>query len=151
MIKKIIDWFRRVFLGVRKKLNKIIYNDYKWKTLDAKIFQVLNDYRIESGLTYCMLAPNRWDAICYSNVERMETTKIVSHAYFTEREEQILLDDKNAIIGEIIAFNFSTANSYLHAWKNSESHNRIILGDYNKLAIASSEDGKYVNCIFIKT
>ena len=77
----------------------------------------------------------------------------VSHANFFQRKNNLMNQAGAISVAENVAYAFSTPESIVNAWLNSEEHKHVIEVDYTDFDISAEkdEDGKwYYTNIFIK-
>ncbi len=126
---------------------------YSYSADESSMMNLVNQYREEQGLEVL----NTVNLISVQSEEHnqyMIEHNTVSHAFFTERA-QIIMNALNATnVNENLAYNYSSPQGALAAWKNSEEHRENILGDFTDIGIAISRDpqtGKpYYTMIFAK-
>lgn len=120
---------------------------------ELQLAQLINEYRVSIGKN----ALQTVNHISYKSQEHnfyMIDKKVVNHDYFTDRSNNIINVLGAVKVGENIAYNFSTPNSALNAWKNSPGHKANLEGDYTHFGISISIDSetgkKYFTNIFMK-
>lgn len=130
-----------------------VVNNYTSTPDEIELAQIINDYRVSIGL-------NSLETINHISFKSQEHNfymiekNVVNHDYFQQRSNNIIQVLGAVKVGENIAYNFSTPNSALHAWLNSQGHKANIEGDYTHFGISISinpETGKkYYTNIFMK-
>ncbi|WP_298119625.1 CAP domain-containing protein [Flavobacterium sp.] len=130
-----------------------IVTEYNYTTDELALADVINDYRVSQGMNPLQIINH----ISYKSEEHNEymiENNVVSHAYFTQRANNIIEVLGAVKVGENIAYNFSTPSAALHAWLNSPGHKANLDGDYTHFGISISinpETGKkYYTNIFMK-
>ncbi len=130
-----------------------IVTEYNYTNDELALADVINEYRVSQGMNPLQIINH----ISYKSEEHNEymiENNVVSHAYFTERANNIIEVLGAVKVGENIAYNFSTPSSALHAWLNSPGHKANLDGDYTHFGISISinpETGKkYYTNIFMK-
>jgi len=122
------------------------------KANEVEILELINNYRITKGLTP-LHNMSIIKAQAYGHTEYMLEKDEVSHANFYQRKKN-LIDNAGAVsVAENVAYAFSTPESVVNAWINSEGHRHNIEGDYTDFDISAEKDadGKwYYTNIFIK-
>jgi len=122
------------------------------KTVEVEILELINSHRINIGLTPL----NGMSAIkgqAYGHTDYMIENDEVSHANFYQRKNNLINNAGAISVAENVAYAFSTPESVVNAWLNSEGHKHVIEGDYTNFDISAEmdEDGKwYYTNIFIK-
>ena len=114
--------------------------------------ELINQHRISIGLNSLeshLLIKGQ----AYSHTDYMVDVSEVNHDNFFSRKS-FLVDNANAIkVSENVAYGFTSAESVVNAWLNSEGHKGNIEGDYTDFEI-SAELGKnnkwYFTNIFMK-
>lgn len=135
----------------KEDLELITNFDYSAEELD--LANRINDYRVSVGLNTLEIVNH----ISYKSLEHnsyMIANNVVNHDYFDSRANNIIQVLGAVRVGENIAYNFSTPNSALHAWKNSPGHKANLDGDYTHFGISikiNPENGKkYYTNMFMK-
>jgi len=127
-------------------------SNYVPQTNEVEILELINNYRITKGLTP-LHNMSIIKAQAYGHTEYMLEKDEVSHANFYQRKKN-LIDNAGAVsVAENVAYAFSTPESVVNAWINSEGHRHNIEGDYTDFDISAEKDadGKwYYTNIFIK-
>ena len=122
------------------------------KNIEIEILELINAHRINEGLTP-LNNHGIIKAVAYTHTDYMVEVDNVSHDNFFQRKNS-LIDNTNASkVSENVAYAYSSAQSVVNAWLNSEGHRHNIEGDYTDFDISAeqNEDGKwYFTNIFIK-
>ena len=122
------------------------------KTIEIEILELINAHRITEGLTP-LNNHGTIKSVAYTHTDYMVEVDNVSHDNFFQRKNS-LIDNTNATkVSENVAYAYSSAESVVNAWLNSEGHKHVIEGDYTNFDISAEmdEDGKwYYTNIFIK-
>ncbi len=122
------------------------------KTIEIEIMELINAYRISEGLS--SLSNN--DAIkgqAYSHTDYMVVNNNVSHDNFYSRKSYLENNEGALKVSENVAYGYSSAESVVNAWLNSDGHKQNIEGDYTEFEISAEQNdqGKwYFTNIFIK-
>lgn len=163
LINLILSWFRKISWAnlfraknIEKQEQKIIYQPYFLTVYDCQIIDLINTYRESKDLSRLLYAPQIINSIAYSHVKYLDENvksgadfKISAHYNFPQRFFQVQLYlDEDVKVGENVSYNYSTANSTVHAWINSDGHRKTIEGDYSHIGVASL--GKFTETLFIK-
>jgi uncharacterized protein YkwD len=77
----------------------------------------------------------------------------VSHDNFFQRKQTLQHSASANNVSENVAFGFTSAESVVNAWLNSESHRATIEGDYTDFDISAEQNNEgdwYFTNIFIK-
>ena len=83
----------------------------------------------------------------------MREKQEVSHDNFYLRSNSLKNNPGATKVGENVAYGYSSAQSVVNAWLNSESHREIIEGDFTNFDVSAEKDpnGKwYFTNMFIK-
>ncbi|MFL0354473.1 CAP domain-containing protein [Xanthomarina sp. GH4-25] len=122
------------------------------KVIEIEIVELINDYRISMGLNPL----NNMSVIksqAYTHTDYMIDHDNVSHDNFYQRKTYLINNAGANKVSENVAYGFTSAESVVNAWLNSEGHRANIEGDYTDFDISADQnsDGKwfYTN-IFVK-
>lgn len=120
---------------------------------EIELARIINQYRVSIGKN----ALQTINHISYKSQEHnnyMIENNVVNHDYFDSRANNIKQVLGAVIVGENVAYNFSTPNSALNAWKNSAGHKANLEGDYTHFGISITVNPttgkKYYTNIFMK-
>ena len=121
------------------------------KTNEIEIMELINEYRINQGLT--PLAPMEViKAEAFSHTDYMIENSEVSHANFYQRRTNLVNNAGAKSVGENIAYAYSSPESVVNAWINSDGHRAILEGDFTNFDISAEKDADgrwYYTNIFI--
>jgi len=122
------------------------------KTIEIEILELINNHRLSKGLT-----PLRnMDIIksqAYNHTDYMIEHNQVSHDNFYERKNYLMNNTGAKSVSENVAYGFTSAESVVNAWLNSEGHKENIEGNFSDFDISAERnaEGKwYYTNIFIK-
>lgn len=122
------------------------------KVIEVEILELINDYRINLDLEP-LENLSIIKSVAYTHTEYMVESHDVSHANFYQRS-LALTENASAInVGENVAYGFSSAQSVVNAWINSDGHRANIEGDFNFFDVSAeqNEEGKwYFTNMFVK-
>ncbi len=133
IIIKIINFFKKLYnLLTGKKTKKVItpitrieYKLYNYDQFDIDVNNAINKIRQDLGLTELQIVQDVSD-IAYSHCEYLKLNSndkvIINHDNFLIRAEQVQLRYNNTSVNENVAGGYSTASSFVNAWKNSPGH-----------------------------
>ncbi|TVZ17195.1 CAP domain-containing protein [Maribacter sp. MAR_2009_72] len=120
--------------------------------MELEIFELVNDYRIELGLS-SLSYDTRAQAYTTEHNLYMISKEEISHDNFALRSSA-LSEEFNAVkVSENVGRNFATAQGVFEAWLNSPSHLKNIEGDFDATAISAYADANgmiYFTQVFIK-
>lgn len=122
------------------------------KTIEIEILELINNHRITKGLNVL----NSFDLIksqTYSHSDYMTTINDVNHDYFYNRKSFLVANANALRVSENVAYGYSSAESVVNAWINSDDHRENIEGDFTDFEVSAEKgnDNKwYFTNIFIK-
>lgn len=122
------------------------------KSIEIEILERINNYRVSKGLHTL----NSLDIIksqAYNHTDYMIKQNNVSHDYFHARKSYLVTNAGANRVAENVGYGYSSAESVVNAWINSDSHRNTIEGDYTNFDISVEENAegvKYFTNIFIK-
>lgn len=131
----------------------VVVVDYTYTPIELETMALINEYRENMGL-------NALKNVNYISVKSeghdnyMISNNVVNHDGFVDRSNNIiqLLDAK--VVGENVAYNFSTPEAVVAAWLKSPAHKENIVGNFTHFGIAIRENPttgrKYYTNIFAK-
>ncbi|OUR98986.1 hypothetical protein A9Q86_13020 [Flavobacteriales bacterium 33_180_T64] len=122
------------------------------KTIEIEILELINAHRINEGLEP-LNNHNTIKAVAFTHTDYMVEEDNVSHDNFFQRQNSLINNASATSVSENVAYAFSSAQSVVNAWLNSEGHRENIEGDYTDFDISAeqNEEGKwYFTNIFIK-
>lgn len=122
------------------------------KAIEVEILELINDYRITNGLSV-LNDMSTIKAQAFGHTDYMIENDEVSHANFFQRKQNLVNQVGAKVVAENVAYAFSSAESVVNAWLNSEGHKSNIVGDFTDFDISAEvdENGKwYYTNIFIK-
>ncbi len=133
--------------------NEQLITDFNYTDTELELADLINDYRISHGLNPLEIINH----VSYKSLEHnnyMINNNVVNHDGFSERAENIREVIGAVIVGENVAYNFSTPNSALYAWLQSSGHKANIEGNYTHFGISIAVDPntgkKYFTNIFLR-
>lgn len=130
----------------------LINAKYNYSADETQTMQLINDYRVSKGL-------NKLEVIDYISFkaeehdEYMISTGAMNHNFFQDRAESLIQALGATNVSENLAYNYSTPQSVLNAWLNSEGHRENIEGNFTHFGISirvNAEGKKYYTNMFIK-
>ena len=122
------------------------------KSIEIEILELINNYRITNGLS-ALNDMSTIKAQAFGHTDYMIENDEVSHANFYQRRQNLVNQAGAQAVAENVAYAFSSAESVVNAWLNSEGHKANIEGDFTDFDISAEldENGKwYYTNIFIK-
>jgi len=136
-----------------KKIDAIVSSYVpETKLVEVEILDLINQHRATLNLNK-LQNMSTIKSVAFGHTDYMIENNEISHANFFQRKEA-LVDNAGAIaVAENIAYAFSSPQSVVNAWLNSEGHKNVIEGDYTNFDISAEQDenGKwYYTNIFIK-
>jgi len=122
------------------------------KTIEIEILELINEHRLSIGLNDLEVM-DRIKAEAFTHTDYMIENDDVSHANFFVRKTNLENTVGAVRVSENLAFGYTTAESVVNAWLNSEGHRANIEGQFTAFDISAEqdEDGKwYYTNIFVK-
>lgn len=122
------------------------------KQIEIEILELINEYRLSLGLNPL----NNMDDIkieAFSHTNYMLSTGNISHTNFFQRKQNLINNAGAINVGENVAYAYSSAQSVVNAWINSDSHRENMEGDYTNFDISAEKDAEgrwYYTNIFVK-
>jgi uncharacterized protein YkwD len=130
-----------------------LVTNYDYTSDEVELARLINVYRVSIGKSELQTINH----ISYKSQEHniyMMDNNVVNHDYFDARASNIIHVLGAVKVGENIAYNFSTPNAVLNAWKNSPGHKANLDGDYTHFGISITVDPttgkKYFTNMFMK-
>ena len=122
------------------------------KIIEIEIVELINAYRIQNDLSP-LQNMDQIKAVAFNHTDYMIENEEVSHANFHQRRATLINTVGASSVAENVAYAYSSAESVVNAWINSDGHRNIIEGDYEYFDISAEKDenGKwYYTNIFLK-
>ncbi|MBD0832815.1 CAP domain-containing protein [Aestuariibaculum sediminum] len=122
------------------------------KSIEVEILELINNHRLSLGLNV-LSDLSVVKSVAYTHTDYMVDNNEVSHANFFKRSEYLKSKEGASSVSENVAYGYSSAESVVRAWLNSEGHRATIEGDFTNFGISAEEnaEGKwYYTNIFIK-
>ena len=124
----------------------------KTKPIEAEALKLINDYRTSKGLN-TLGSMTLIKSVAETHTEYMVQLDEVNHDNFYQRSSY-LKENAGAIkVSENVAYGYTSSESLVNAWINSDSHRATIEGDFNYFEISAEQnsEGKwYYTNMFIK-
>ncbi|GAA4299607.1 CAP domain-containing protein [Aestuariibaculum suncheonense] len=134
---------------VGEEFSLIILED---KSIEVEILELLNEHRSSLGLSPLSdMAIVK--SVAYTHTDYMVDNNEVSHANFFKRSEYLKANAGASKVSENVAYGYSSAESVVKAWLNSEGHRATIEGDFTNFDISAEVNAEgrwYYTNIFIK-
>lgn len=114
---------------------------------EKEVFILLNEYRSSEGLKTL----NK-DILCANDLAKnhciyMDSINRLNHDNYQYRTSELHSRGAESV-GEIGGRNYGFPIDLINAFKNSERHNRVMLGDYKYIGIGSHNE--FITIIFYK-
>ncbi len=122
------------------------------KIIEVEILELINIHRISLGLSV-LSDMGTIKAQAYGHTDYMVANNEVSHDNFYQRKRNLESYVGATKVGENVAYAYSSSESVVNAWLNSEGHRNVIEGDYTDFDVSAEKDvdGKwYFTNIFVK-
>jgi len=114
-----------------------------WVMAD-EILLLINDHRISQGLTELKRDQQHASAYAVEHTHYMIELNSINHDNFNIRSNA--LKERGAkMVGENVAYGYSSAENVVRAWLNSPSHRNIIEGPYTHsgFGVLKNNEGRY--------
>ena len=122
------------------------------KEIEIEILELINEHRIGLGLN-SLNSLSIVKSVAFTHTDYMVEVNNVNHDNFFQRKNSLVQNANAKVVSENVAYAYSTAQSVVNAWINSDSHRENIEGDYTDFEVSAEQnnDGKwYYTNIFIK-
>ena len=122
------------------------------KSIEIEIMELINNHRLTNGLNP-LTSMDIIKSQAFSHTDYMIDNNEVSHANFYARKNYLVANADAKTVSENVAYGYTSAQSVVNAWLNSEGHKQNIEGDYTNFDISAEKnaDGKwYYTNIFMK-
>lgn len=121
-------------------------------TIEAELFQLINNYRIELGLNE-LVFENATYYYASLHTNYMISKKNTSHDNFSKRAEYISEQLDADFVSENVARNYETIEDAFAAWLKNPGHKKNIEGNFIYSAISINQDNNgeyYFTQIFVQ-
>lgn len=122
------------------------------KTIEIEILELINNHRISNGLSP-LQAMGMIKSQTYNHTDYMIDQERVSHDNFYQRKNFLVSNIGATKVSENVAYGYSSAQTVVTAWLNSEGHRANIEGDFTNFEVTAevNENGEwYYTNIFVK-
>lgn len=122
------------------------------KEIEIEILELINEHRVSIGLN-TLKSLSIVKSVAVTHTDYMVEKNSVNHDGFYQRKLSLEQNANAKSVSENVAYAFSTAQSVVNAWLNSDSHRETIEGDYTDFEVSAEQnkEGKwYYTNIFIK-
>ncbi len=122
------------------------------KAIEVEIMELINDHRLSIGLNP-LENMNAIKAQAYGHTGYMIAQNNVSHDNFFQRKSFLVNNVGANKVSENVAYGYTSAQSVVNAWLNSDGHRQNIEGNYTDFDISAeqNEEGRwYYTNIFVK-
>lgn len=99
------------------------------KPIEEKILKLINNHRVSSGLSILQLDIHT-QIQAFQHSSYMASVNEMSHDYFFQRNANLKQCTNAFFVAENVGYGYSSANSVVNAWLNSESHKAVIEGTH---------------------
>ncbi|GAA4281905.1 CAP domain-containing protein [Gaetbulibacter aestuarii] len=124
----------------------------KTKPIEVETLNLINEYRTSKGLSP-LNNMNIIKSVAETHTDYMVEINQVNHDNFYERSAYLKENAGATNVSENVAYGYTSAQSLVNAWVNSDSHRANIEGDFTDFDISAEQnsEGKwYYTNIFIK-
>jgi uncharacterized protein YkwD len=122
--------------SVKKTFNDI---PYTYSQEEKEMIAVTNTYRSSNELSNLKVV-NYISSVASVAASDMASTQILTHNGSNERFIEIQEHMGVEKVGEVLAYNYSDAESALRNLLNSATHNKVITGDYSYIGVSIKQD-----------
>lgn len=122
------------------------------KTIEIEILELINQHRIGMGLSP-LHNLNIIKSVAFTHTDYMVEVNEVNHDNFYQRKNSLVQNAGAITVSENVAYGYSSAQTVVNAWMNSESHRANIEGNYTDFDISAEQNSEgrwYYTNIFIK-
>ena len=122
------------------------------KAIEVEIMELINDHRLSLGLNP-LDNMNVIKAQAYSHTDYMIAQNNVSHDNFFQRKNYLVNSVGANRVSENVAYGYTSAQSVVNAWLNSDGHRENIEGNYTDFEISAEQNAEgrwYYTNIFVK-
>ena len=122
------------------------------KIIEVEILELINTHRISLGLS-ALSDMSTIKAQAHGHTGYMVVQQEVSHDNFYQRKQNLESYVGAKKVGENVAYAYSSAESVVNAWINSDGHRQVIEGDYTDFDVSAEKDSQgkwYFTNIFVK-
>ncbi len=123
-----------------------------YSTIENEILNLVNEYRKEKHLSI-LNKLNIISSVAETHTNYMVEIGEVNHDNFPERHKNLVNNAQAISVGENVAYGYSTAESVVNAWLNSDGHREIIENEsFTHFGISTQKDENgrnYFTHIFI--
>lgn len=109
------------------------------KTIEIEILELINAHRINIGLN-ALSNHNTIKAVAYTHTDYMVEVNNVSHDNFFQRKNSLVQNASATKVSENVAYAFSSAQSVVNAWLNSDGHRANIEGDFTDFDVSAEKN-----------
>lgn len=131
----------------------VLVTNYDSTPDEIELARIINSYRVSQGKN-ALEVVNHISFKSQEHNHYMIDNNVVNHDYFDSRASNIKQVLGAVVVGENIAYNYSTPNAALNAWKNSPGHKANLEGNYTHFGISitvnPANGKKYYTNIFMK-
>ncbi|GGK51413.1 MULTISPECIES: CAP domain-containing protein [Flavobacteriaceae] len=141
--------------GIYFNENKEVVNtaSVSYSDIEYEILDLVNAHRADLGLT-TLVNLNVISVEADVHTDYMIKTNSVNHDNFNKRAENLMTNAGAKIVGENVAYGFSSAQGVFNGWLKSDEHRKIIENpSYTHFGISTntnSQNRNYFTQIFIE-
>lgn len=152
MVPLIIVIFLTVPSCTTDEADEILLATYEAPEMENKIFTEVNSLRNSKGQPSLIFDETVRRIAREHSVDMLNNGEL-SHQNFGKRNNYITLNRSAGKIAENVAYGYTSAQSVVRAWTESDGHSQNLIGDYSHtgIGVVKGEDGKhYFTQIFYK-
>ncbi|UNY98662.1 CAP domain-containing protein [Zhouia spongiae] len=110
-------------------------------SLQEMVVELINDHREDSNLKVLDYLKAVKD-VAASHTDYMIEKGEVSHEYFFTREKELKEKVNAILVGENVAYGYSTAKGVVDAWLASTKHRDNIDGDFTHIGVSAKKNAE---------
>lgn len=141
----------RLFRKSRKKtppFTPTVLNSSDLETIwQQEILRIINKERGEAGLDPFYLEET-CQSVADKRIERMVRINGTSHSMLAE--DSAVLKKHGLTVAELQAYQYSAPESVVNGWMDSDSHHKVLFGDYNYIGVGFDVYSFYVDDRYVE-
>ena len=126
--------------------------NYAQSSYEIELLDLVNSYRVSRGLNALSLIEHI-SYVSSGHNDYMITTNDIGHTGFEQRKSNLQNSLGAVLVGENVAYGFSSAQATLNGWIASPSHKANLEGNYSHYGLSVKQDNqgrKYYTLMMIR-